>query len=420
MKKHKITYSTIIQIMMSLIFLWSLRPFFTWKTYANGIFANINFLFLLITFFCIVINKRTKITNTSGVILLLTFIAGIIIIGICGGFHPSKLLSTAWIPYCYIFVYFLLTDEEKKKSFELFSKLLAILLIPAIFYFFVTKFVTLPYGIIESTNEIKIISSAYYRHYPFAVQFSSNHPVYDELYRLRMCGIFDEAGALGTNCALILVANRFELKNWYNKVLLTAGVLSFSLAFFMLVAIYFIVINLFHGRKKSAASLAFLLILYFVFINVPIHMEPLATIQDRIQITSNGLAGDNRTSSAYDQLYDSFLNSQSTSDKLLGMGEGAIGSVQNEKLIDGSSYKSIIYDYGYLGFSVGIAWIIITAMIIGKTRKVHIMHIVALIVVFLANLYQRPSLFYFGYIMTFLGGLYYKKIDGDGMKKLKC
>lgn len=420
MKKYKIAYSNIIQIMMSLIFLWSLKPFFTWKTYANGIFAKVNFIFLIITLFCIFTYKKIKISKISGILLLLTFIAGIIIIGICGGFHPTKLLSTAWIPYCYIFVYFLLNDEDKKNSFELFSKLLAILLIPSIFYFFITKFITLPYGIIESTNEIKIISSAYYRHYPFAVQFSSNIPAYDVLYSLRMCGMFDEAGALGTNCALILVANRFEIKNWYNKVLLTAGVLSFSLAFFMLVAIYFIVINLFNVKKKSAASLAFVSILYFIFINVPIHMEQLAKIQDRIQITSNGLAGDNRTNPAYDRLFDSFLNSQSTSDKLLGMGEGAIGSVQQEELIDGSSYKSVIYDYGYLGFSVGIAWIIITAIIIGKTRKVHIMHIVALIVVFLANLYQRPSLFYFGYIMTFLGGLYYEKNDRDGMKKLKC
>lgn len=53
----------------------------------------------------------------------------------------------------------------------------------------------------------------------------------------RLCGMFDEPGTIGTISALLLAARAFEIRRWQAIVLWIAGILSFSLAFVVLVTV---------------------------------------------------------------------------------------------------------------------------------------------------------------------------------------
>jgi hypothetical protein len=53
----------------------------------------------------------------------------------------------------------------------------------------------------------------------------------------RFCGMYDEPGMVGTIGALLLAAMRFRINDWRAVIIWTAGILSFSLAFSVLVTI---------------------------------------------------------------------------------------------------------------------------------------------------------------------------------------
>ena len=60
------------------------------------------------------------------------------------------------------------------------------------------------------------------------------------VFDLRLCGLFNEPGFLGTIIALILIIEKCNLKKVGNVIMLIAGVLTFSFAFYVILIIYFL------------------------------------------------------------------------------------------------------------------------------------------------------------------------------------
>ena len=65
----------------------------------------------------------------------------------------------------------------------------------------------------------------------------------------------------------------------------------------------------------------------------------------------------------------------------------------------------MIYNFGFVGFGASIIWLIVYALSYAKKRGAEKMQIIAVLMVYMANMYQRPSVFYMGYMIVMFGGI---------------
>ena len=106
---------------------------------------------------------------------------------------------------------------------------------------------------------------------------------------------------------------------------------------------------------------------------------------------------DNRLNDCFERRYDEFLNS---SDIFIGNGyKASISTMCNV-----SSYKTVIYDYGIIGFLILVLLYIIILISKIRTRSDFI-SCMPLLIVFLATSYQRPAFDTFWFFAIFIGGI---------------
>lgn len=393
------------------------KPYFTWDTFENGKFANIVGVpivtlvgVLAIGFallFIIVLWRVTKIERRKFALASFAIILSFFTVLISGG--SSHALSMEWVFYIVVALFVLLPDEYQKAAYNIYKSLFVLtLILPIIYYVLVHIGVQIPYDRLESYEPIKVSTSMYYKHYPLASQLTSQYV--SELTEFRLSGIYDEAGRLGTLAGLFLVSERFELKgNWKNIIIFVAGVLSFSLAFWIFVVLFLVCWCFERGMLRRMWVLVGGLVCYFLFIQLDFSSIPgLARLQSRMLFIDGGLTGDNRASDAYNQLFSS-LFTMGLKPILFGNGFGSLGELQGD-MIDGSSYKSLIFDYGFVGFAGQIIWLAKAAFGQLKNRAINnITQYILLFIAYLSNIYQRPTMMNFPFILIFIGGLVLQK-----------
>lgn len=405
-------FTVIDKLAIALIVLFSfyyLEPFFAWKTFMGGRFRSLlgiipfRTLFgvgIVLVWVCFYAKRGAK----KGKIKLSVFaiFVSLFTVGLAGGTENNQIFSLTWLPYFVVAVYLLFPDKIQKQSYRIFVLIFAVtLVLPIIWYLLTHVGIRVPYVVLESYEEIKVIRGKYYKLYPLATQITSRwDPAFQELH---LCGIYDEAGRVGTVAGLILTSEKLRLRgNWKNIIICIGGVLAFSLAFYVIVAIYY-VISCFDKKKyKNIAIIILAIIIYFVFINIQFKDPNVAKFQERFVITSEGLSGDNRTNEQYDALMDDFYRS-GIYNVLFGKGLDSMGKIMDARNIDGSSYKSMIYDFGVLGFGLSLLWLVIYSLFMASRKGANKIHIFAILIVYLANMYQRPSIFYMGYLLIMLG-----------------
>lgn len=413
-RKVNITKMLVTLLFAAYAFLGN-KPYFTWDTFEHGKFANIagvpvttlvgilasGYALLFIVWRGAKIEKR-KFTLASFVIVLSVFT-----VLISGG--TDHALSMEWLFYIVVALFVLLPDEYQKSAYDAYALLFVLtLILPIIYYVFVHVGVQIPFTRLESYEPIKVANLMYYKHYPLASQLSSQYV--SELTEFRLSGIYDEAGRLGTLAGLFLVSERFKLKgNWKNIIMFIAGVLSFSLAFWLFVALFLVCWCFERGMLRRMWILVGVIVFYFTFVQMDFSSIPgLARLQSRMLIINGGLTGDNRASDAYNQLFSS-LFTMGVKPILFGNGFGSLGQLQGGT-IDGSSYKSLIFDYGFVGFAGQIIWLARVAF--GRLKKRNVNNItqyILLFVAYLGNIYQRPTMMNFPFILIFIGGLILQK-----------
>lgn len=218
--------------------------------------------------------------------------------------------------------------------------------------------------------------------------------IYKNNIELRLCGIFNEPGALGTICALLLIA-RYEYMKKYEKIVMLITILfTFSLAGFILIFVFYAF------RIVSKNPKNFLLIFAFVaiFLLLPymdFGNERINIFFDRISITENGLAGMNRTKKWFDESYEAFMH---TNDKWFGRKEGYTFPNDYGGTL---SYKIYIVEYGIIGFGFWLfLWIYNGLRSANKNKNA-----ILLIIFFVISLYQRPRVItgLYGFVLLFGG-----------------
>lgn len=387
------------------------KPYFVWNTYENGFFASIGGVsttslvgaFLIIVSLIYIYINNIIITKSQYTVVVMTTVLPLFTVVIAGGI--KHFFSGEWLIYFIAILFLLLPINFKYRIYNLCLFIFAVTLVPSIFYYIVTKIgFSIPYEVLESYEPIKTMNHTYYKLYPFASQITNDYA--SVFLESRLSGIYDEAGRVGTLAGLFLISENYQLrKSWKNFIIFISGVLSFSLAFWALSFLEYIFSMIKKEKYKIVIYIIMLLNIYFIFINIDFNgVEILEKLQSRLTFTNGWLAGDNRTNEEFDALFMS-LFSQNWTNILFGNGHGALGMLQANN-IDGSSYKQLIYDYGFFGFFYFVILITVcVAPFFKRGNYKNNLQVTVILLAYLANIYQRPSIISLVDLVILYGGL---------------
>lgn len=282
-------------------------------------------------------------------------------------------------------VYMLQRSSTKAKIFHYFYIAIQVLNALSILVWLLYQlkvdvlFDTVPYYLGGWANYKKLFIFAIYHPSESVVRISD-----------RLCGVFNEPGALGTICALMFIAS-FQHTKWWEKVLLlAAGSLTYSAAFFILIFGFIVV----YFVQKDIRYLPVAILVALFFIQIPYidwGTDALNEMAARLQITEEGFAGDNRIDEDFQIRYEAM---KKTTDIYWGYGK-------NFAFADAtSSYIKLIVQFGYVGFGLlAMEWIL-CAVGMAKNNNQWIYF-----VFFCISLYQRPApmISLIGYVLVVSG-----------------
>lgn len=330
--------------------------------------------------------KRVKLHKSPVELIVLLTITLVFVIVFMVKFDLIDFVSYATFLWS-IFLIIASSKEVLSLAFQYFRTIFAVTLIPSILLYPLMASGLSPVGQIVPSHEIKEQLGWYYNNFLFSFQLIDYYHQ-EGVGFFRMSGLFDEAGVVGTFAAFFLVVGGYA-RNKTNAILVVAGLLSFSLAFYVMTFIYL----LFSLRlSKVLVASAFAISLFFVLQSNSFVQERLL---DRFSVTNGKFAGDNRTTEEFEATFAKFIDSSQ-----VWMG------VENEDAyaMGVSSWKNLIWDYGVVGsFLLLLFFILYAAFNVKGSIKIY----GPFLVVFALNLYQRPHIFDPAYILIFASGIAY-------------
>lgn len=391
-----------IKIIFFSIYIWfTLLPFFVWnKKYLIPIF-----LFLTMLFFLSEIKNRINIKN----ILIFFILIHIIFI-----YYMLNKASLEWslIMCLSISIFFILSEKTIINVFLTFKKIFSITLLPSIFLWLFhvlgIDINTFSMGIIDAEiiNVMKAQESTNYVIFPGAVIF--DYMLNWEIFRLQ--GMYDEPGVVGTICALILISDKMKLNNFFNIIIFIGGVMSLSIAFYIMILIYI----LFNLRKYFVFMIKMILISVIIYNLSPSSYKE--TIENklisRFKIDNNyNLSGNNRES-GIQYNYIQYLSSN-TKELLLGL--------DRFELDGSSSWKNILISSGIIGISIIL--IFYSLIIFNLNFSLNYQHFI-FIFIFILSFLQRPQIIHPSYALIFIYAMYSLQVNFSKninfIKEFKC
>lgn len=363
---------------LALLAFLSLYPYFIWGYYGVTI-IGIFFIFIFSQFLIFNKIKTNKNNVLSFIFIFLLYII-----------YNSKDIEVTDILWGLVIAYFSIsTNLEVVKSFKFLQKLISYILLPgailwlfhillgnnSIFHFFTLQ----PFNPIKQQYEIEF--------YSYIVSIIPSYDVPSNFYRF--LGVFEEPGVVGTATALMLVADKINLKKNHNKLLLLYGVISFSLAFYGLIIIYAIFFKV-KKVKNIITILLSLLFITFYAINNDFFKN---LIISRLAVDSKtGFAGNNRATDYLNYMFEQWLSLFDLRVFLFGF---------NDVINDGySSLKQIPVEKGLLGIIV-LSLFMFYLSFKNKVSKDCTKSLILVFLIFLASLYQRPDFFSLYFILIY-------------------
>lgn len=231
----------------------------------------------------------------------------------------------------------------------------------------------------------------------------------------RFTSVFLEPSHLGVASVMLLMTQYGRWKRWYNLVLLTAILLTFSLEAYVLLVILFFCslwIQRKHVFRKIILFISFLSILVgaaFLYNDGNNLVHDLILL--RLEVEDGELAGDNRVTSDFETDYSEFIK---TSDVILGRNDMDYTTFGN------SGYRVFIYENGLLGLCLLLVFYM-TFMLCPKDRR---MMVTALLLAFLDFIVRAYPLWYSNFIPIYFmsvayNGLIQKKRDYENCLYIK-
>jgi hypothetical protein len=374
---------------LALLCLVSLNPFYVWGNYQ--LYYSLAFFLLITTGF--LFYKKPLFFPWQPVYLAIFFVFSSTYFYLLGA-SIAGMVAFA-LSACYVYA---IPEIDRVKGFIYFKNLTAIIMVPGILIWLThllfgdtTLFQIGQISDELNPSQLKVALGENYIKFPFAValDYMLITPGY------RFCGPFDEPGLTGTIAALLLAADRYNIRSPYNAILLIAGMISLSLAFYFLAVLYLIAISL-RQVKAFIISILFLTFLGLVFSQVDFFSTAIIA---RISFDGGSFAGDNRAGGS---LSDAVAIWQSSNARELIFGLDSL-------VHDGSSsWKQIPVQSGLLG--IFLITTIIAMLNLRFSRQINHTSAVFLLV-FIASIYQRPDVVKPAFIVILAGGLALSRIN---------
>lgn len=253
----------------------------------------------------------------------------------------------------------------------------------------------LPYSLVQFYREAW---NVYYANYHIAYVQSFSEGLGLMSFLPRLCGLYNEPGYLGTVCAMVLMAENLNLKRVGNIVIMLACVCTFSFAFWIIIALYW----LFMSLQKPPRFFVKLAILASVVVWVQtVQFDDVAVqkVFDRFKIVDGKVQGDNRVTLQFDKVYgDMFLNNK----ELTGLGPEASARIEGNL-----SIKTYIMNFGLLGVLLAYGVTIGLAMQYAMRGRYPSVKMWVFFALYFISIYQRPAIFNPLYMGLLFGGLDY-------------
>lgn len=424
--KIKLSDRNICVFLMTLLVFLDMNPYFVWnqisllgyRIYTGLILIATAWLAYIMLNKSIIFGKAPALMDTNkiyapffavsfGIVLL--FFYEVLLSGVVGG--TSQPFNAAQLCIHIGLMLFCVQDNMTLRRIFLNSKtIFAITLIPALAVFFLLQIgIQLPYALISADAGKELTGQAYRLYLGSATMLQSQGELLP-----RLCGIYQEPGFVGTVGAFFLIGDELAPKKWQNIVIFIASICTFSLAFIVLFVIGWVLRILARTKNKKNALAGFVAVVavivgYFVFMNLPFDPSTeLGELQERLAITDEGLAGDNRISGAKyaEEAYESFLQSDLKT-ILLGYGKDmrTVPGTNYGIWQHAHSYKEFIFSFGFLGFGILILFFALAvSMKYKNVMGINKNNIRILLALFLFSIYQRYSVDQFYYFCLLFGG----------------
>lgn len=352
--KSLLSKNNVLPLFLALLLFLKCRPYFVWD-WNELVLASLSFFIALIALLKIDIKDKNRIIAFS--VLLFAYF----LISLIRGARMGAIIyiSLAFIPF--------MKYDFFMKVYESFKSILTIVFtLSLVSLILVLSGVLTPSGIIGALNDLK--DYAYIQYFMLVI------PTHVSDTFARFCSVFDEPGVVGTMCSLLLIAEDFSFKDKRNIVFLVAGMLSFSLFFYMIVVVYLLLRSGIKGKIGWVVAVVFF---YFATRNSELFYD---RIWSRLELGGSGLIeGNNRNSDALLDIWDRY---KFTPGILFGYGDRFVkdfyesASIQLFILRDGFVF---VFLYFYSFYKLMCAHI-------SSRREI----LIYLAVMFL-TLYQRPG-----------------------------
>jgi hypothetical protein len=367
----KLSKKGIFTSAIALITFLNVHPWIVWDiSYINRV------LHAAVIILCLIYIPKTQSLKNIPILFLLIICS---LYMAFGGLNYSSKIGLLLIA---LLVYLVLPDTLKMEVLRKFEIILAFILLIGIIIYISRRFYYVPSFVIKSHNPD---TPWYYIFLGFEV-----YPTSWEVFILhRFMSVFDEPGVVGTLLALIITYKKFTFNSVQNKIFLVAGLISFSLAFYIVM-----LLNLAFYKPLNIKYIVLFLFLgagfYFLF---PDTAD--TYLLQRATIVNGHIDSKNRLSAHGEGIYQKFVI-KGGPELLFGNGQGAS---KNDKL-EGFSYKLLIYDYGIIGIILMFSFFFISTVKTAPNRNGFFFLFIYLILA-----YQRINIFDFFNIVIFFGGL---------------
>lgn len=363
-------------LLYALFALFSLKPYFIW---GSGVVLYPILFFSILTLFSTKVILTRSLDFQGGVLAFVMFVLALSYLILENG--RPRFLTLSFI----VLALFLTQDKDEKiLAYLYFERVIYLILLAGIITIpFIALNITPTFSVIYSDHPLKMLSGVYYNNYIVNMVMNSQVIPVSGLRLFRFSSIFDEPGVVGSLCGLLVVVRGLKTDK-RGIVFFIAGALSFSLAFYILTAIYIAVRvrikNIIHTLALVIIAIS---LLYFNSDNPFLNK----TIISRIDFDNYTIVN-NRVSECFQYHYDTFTNSDSV----------FFGNGSNSYHIFGcdvSSIKTYVFDFGFLGVFILMVIYLATIYNVMKSTDVNLANTIIYIFFLSLQIYQRPDLFIF-------------------------
>ncbi len=367
-----------------------------WDSYNNSFVSVMfklsqHFAGILLLWYAYISNhKKLNISRQGYVIILLSIILF---------FHINLLGSQylfASIVLCVdvtigIVALLSLNIQQRLRLCVFVIKVFTIIVLPSLLYYiFYLMGFELNHSILLSDHPLKVERGVYYLQKTFGLIVVNPASI------ARYTGIYDEPGMVGTTAAILFAAGYNKVKVRWLILLFVEGTLSFSLAFYGLIIIFFAVKIFIESPIKMICAFCLFVCAVTAFRSMNFESEELTAIQKRFKPNSTLSIKTNRYSLSFAKEYNMFWEKGGYP---LYMGIGGFGAYAKNPAMGGANtYKCLIYDLGIIGC---ILLLLFFVSIFIKKNKVS-KDIIPFLFVFIISLYQRAYAYKFSMVAIFL------------------